>query len=75
MDEQNESRRWYWIFRPDIGRFVQRWHTMWRSLELVKKEAEEAAGEQAYVAPATTSSANTKRKRKHDEGTNMDADD
>ena len=75
MDEQNESRRWYWIFRPDLGHYVQRWRTMWRSLELVRKEAEEPAGEQAYVAPATTSRANAKRKRKHDEGTNMDADD
>ena len=47
MDEQNESRRWYWIYRPDLGRYVQMWHSFWRSLELVRREAEEAHGEQA----------------------------
>eukprot|EP00439_Symbiodinium_sp_Y106_P071970 s1235_g13.t1 len=38
MDEQNESRRWYWIYRPDLGRYVQMWHSFWRSLELVSWE-------------------------------------
>ena len=76
MDERNESRRWYWIYRPDLGRYVQMWHSFWRSLELVRREAEEAHGEQASAAPAaTTSRANAKRKKNPDEDTNMDADD
>ena len=32
------DRRWFWMFTPQNG-WSQHWHSLWRSLELIRREA------------------------------------
>ena len=60
------DRRWFWMFTPQHG-WSQHWHSLWRSLELIRREA---SVEEPAVLPQTSTSAppgtSSPRKRKHD---------
>ena len=59
------DRRWFWMFTPQHG-WSQHWHSLWRSLELIRREA---SVEEPAVLPQTSTSAppgtSSPRKRKH----------
>ena len=46
------DRRWFWMFTPQNG-WSQHWHSLWRSLELIRREA---SVEEPAVLPQTSTS-------------------
>ena len=66
-DEQmpESGRRWYWHWDSALG-FTQRWHTMWRSLELTARAMglREEPGLPAPAAASQPSTSSSSRKRK-----------
>ena len=66
VTDSMSDRRWFWMFTPQNG-WSQHWHSLWRSLELIRREA---SVEEPAVLPQTIVSAppgtSSPRKRKHD---------